>query len=164
MTLLSILSASNTFLDRALFSASSSTTSSTSRRSSGPSPFSWSPSRSCPSCLCFNALERRRLLQHITWQHWGYTERFTSLIGYIGVSADRPSGSDTQLLMIFNRYFTEGVVDPIAVTAGILQTGLYLDFFYVYFTKYVSYPFLSFLSDTCLSFRVLQGEKFELPA
>ncbi|KAF9463601.1 ER lumen protein retaining receptor-domain-containing protein [Collybia nuda] len=44
------------------------------------------------------------------------------------------------------RYFTEGVVDPIAVTAGIVQTGLYLDFFYVYFTK------------------VLQGEKFELPA
>ncbi|KAG6840090.1 hypothetical protein C0991_009013 [Blastosporella zonata] len=45
------------------------------------------------------------------------------------------------------RYFTEnGTVDPIAVTAGIVQTGLYIDFFYVYFTK------------------VLQGEKFELPA
>jgi len=44
------------------------------------------------------------------------------------------------------RYFAEGVVDPIAVTAGIVQTGLYLDFFYVYFTK------------------VLQGQKFELPA
>jgi len=44
------------------------------------------------------------------------------------------------------RYFTEGTMDPIAVTAGIVQTGLYLDFFYVYFTK------------------VLQGEKFELPA
>ncbi|KIM82431.1 hypothetical protein PILCRDRAFT_785073 [Piloderma croceum F 1598] len=44
------------------------------------------------------------------------------------------------------RYFTEGSVDPIAVTAGIIQTGLYLDFFYVYFTK------------------VLQGQKFELPA
>jgi len=44
------------------------------------------------------------------------------------------------------RYFTEGSVDPIAVTAGIVQTGLYLDFFYVYFTK------------------VLQGQKFELPA
>jgi len=44
------------------------------------------------------------------------------------------------------RYFSEGVVDPIAITAGIIQTGLYLDFFYVYFTK------------------VLQGQKFELPA
>ncbi|KAI0740993.1 ER lumen protein retaining receptor [Earliella scabrosa] len=44
------------------------------------------------------------------------------------------------------RYFTEDVVDPIAVTAGIVQTALYLDFFYVYFTK------------------VLQGQKFELPA
>lgn len=29
----------------------------------------------------------------------------------------------------------EGQIDPIAVTAGIVQTGLYLDFFYVYFTK-----------------------------
>jgi len=44
------------------------------------------------------------------------------------------------------RYFTEGNVDPIAVTAGIVQTGLYVDFFYIYFTK------------------VLKGEKFELPA
>ncbi|KIY46068.1 ER lumen protein retaining receptor [Fistulina hepatica ATCC 64428] len=44
------------------------------------------------------------------------------------------------------RYFTEGQVDPIAVTAGIVQTGLYIDFFYVYVTK------------------VLQGQKFELPA
>jgi len=44
------------------------------------------------------------------------------------------------------RYYTESVVDPIAVTAGIVQTGLYIDFFYIYFTK------------------VLNGEKFELPA
>ncbi|EIW80520.1 ER lumen protein retaining receptor [Coniophora puteana RWD-64-598 SS2] len=44
------------------------------------------------------------------------------------------------------RYFTEDVVDPIAIVAGLVQTGLYLDFFYVYFTK------------------VLQGQKFELPA
>ncbi|KII95569.1 hypothetical protein PLICRDRAFT_170204 [Plicaturopsis crispa FD-325 SS-3] len=44
------------------------------------------------------------------------------------------------------RYFAEGVVDPIAVVAGIVQTGLYLDFFYIYVTK------------------VLQGQKFELPA
>ncbi|KAH9935219.1 ER lumen protein retaining receptor [Epithele typhae] len=44
------------------------------------------------------------------------------------------------------RYFTDDMVDPIAVTAGLAQTALYLDFFYVYFTK------------------VLQGQKFELPA
>ncbi|KAF5354884.1 hypothetical protein D9756_005687 [Leucocoprinus leucothites] len=44
------------------------------------------------------------------------------------------------------RYFADGIVDPIAVTAGLVQTGLYVDFFYVYFTK------------------VLQGQKFELPA
>ncbi|PVG02553.1 ER lumen protein retaining receptor [Serendipita vermifera] len=44
------------------------------------------------------------------------------------------------------RYWTEGSADPIAIIAGLVQTGLYADFFYVYFTK------------------VLQGQKFELPA
>ncbi|KAI9511453.1 ER lumen protein retaining receptor [Russula earlei] len=44
------------------------------------------------------------------------------------------------------RYFVDELVDPISITAGLVQTGLYLDFFYVYFT------------------RVLQGQKFELPA
>ena len=32
-------------------------------------------------------------------------------------------------------YFTEDTVDPIAVVAGLVQTGLYIDFFYIYFTK-----------------------------
>lgn len=44
------------------------------------------------------------------------------------------------------RYFSEGQVDPIAIVAGLVQTGLYIDFFYVYVTK------------------VLHGQKFELPA
>ncbi|KAG9125608.1 endoplasmic reticulum retention protein [Ceratobasidium sp. 392] len=44
------------------------------------------------------------------------------------------------------RYWTEGNVDSIAVVAGLVQTGLYIDFFYVYFT------------------RVMQDEKFELSA
>ncbi|KAI0300433.1 ER lumen protein retaining receptor [Multifurca ochricompacta] len=44
------------------------------------------------------------------------------------------------------RYFAEELIDPISILAGLVQTGLYLDFFYVYFTK------------------VLQGQKFELPA
>ncbi|KAK7001404.1 protein-ER retention receptor [Favolaschia claudopus] len=33
------------------------------------------------------------------------------------------------------RYFTEGIVDPIAVTFGIIQTALYLDFAYVYYSR-----------------------------
>lgn len=33
------------------------------------------------------------------------------------------------------RYWSEHQVDPIAVIAGLVQTGLYADFFYVYFTK-----------------------------
>lgn len=71
------------------------------------------------------------------------------------------------------RYFTEDTVDPIAIVAGLIQTGLFsgktatgfttgssfmsnatdvarcsflADFFYIYFTK------------------VMRGQKFELPA
>ncbi|KAI8803409.1 ER lumen protein retaining receptor [Cladochytrium replicatum] len=44
------------------------------------------------------------------------------------------------------RYIHENKVDWIAVVAGLVQTGLYLDFFHIYFTK------------------VLKGKKFQLPA
>jgi len=43
------------------------------------------------------------------------------------------------------RYYTEDYREPIVWVAGAVQTGLYLDFFYVYFT------------------RVLRGQKFKLP-
>lgn len=33
------------------------------------------------------------------------------------------------------RYFAEGYFDPIAVVAGVIQTVLYSDFFYIYYTK-----------------------------
>ncbi|KAF7726866.1 endoplasmic reticulum retention protein [Apophysomyces ossiformis] len=51
-------------------------------------------------------------------------------------------------LYIFNwiyRYSTEGYTEWVAWIAGLLQTALYSDFFYVYYT------------------RVLKGKKFELP-
>ncbi|KAJ3189839.1 endoplasmic reticulum retention protein [Gaertneriomyces sp. JEL0708] len=44
------------------------------------------------------------------------------------------------------RYFVGDKIDMISVITGILQTALYCDFFYVYFTK------------------VLKGKKFQLPA
>lgn len=43
------------------------------------------------------------------------------------------------------RYFTENKLDYVAVLAGILQTVVYSDFFYIYYTK------------------VMQGKSFELP-
>ncbi|CUM62973.1 uncharacterized protein PRCAT00000533001 [Priceomyces carsonii] len=43
------------------------------------------------------------------------------------------------------RYFTEGRLDWVTVVAGIIQTAIYSDFFYIYYTK------------------VLKGKKFELP-
>ena len=33
------------------------------------------------------------------------------------------------------RYHTESFFDPIAVVAGVVQTVLYIDFFYLYVTK-----------------------------
>lgn len=33
------------------------------------------------------------------------------------------------------RYFMENTFDAIAVVAGLVQTGLYSDFFYIYYTK-----------------------------
>ena len=44
------------------------------------------------------------------------------------------------------RYYSEGFYDLIAIFAGIIQTVLYCDFFYLYITK------------------VLKGQKFSLPA
>lgn len=35
------------------------------------------------------------------------------------------------------RYFAEGYVDPIPWVAGTIQTILYSDFFWIYYTKYV---------------------------
>ncbi|KAG2735718.1 hypothetical protein G9P44_001932 [Scheffersomyces stipitis] len=43
------------------------------------------------------------------------------------------------------RYFVEGHFDYISVIAGLVQTAVYSDFFYIYYTK------------------VLKGKKFELP-
>lgn len=43
------------------------------------------------------------------------------------------------------RYFGEGKFDYIAVLAGLIQTAVYSDFFYIYYT------------------RVMQGQNFELP-
>ncbi|KAB8234617.1 endoplasmic reticulum retention protein [Aspergillus alliaceus] len=43
------------------------------------------------------------------------------------------------------RYFTEGYFQPVPVLAGIVQTLLYSDFFYIYYTK------------------VMKGKKFSLP-
>lgn len=69
----------------------------------------------------------------------------------------------------YPRYVTETEhrIDVISVTAGLVQTALYLDFFYVYFTKCVlslrARVFAAILMGFVL-YRVLQGQKFELPA
>ena len=48
------------------------------------------------------------------------------------------------------RYFTEnGHFDVIAVVAGLIQTVLYSDFFWIYYTKYISYTLIKFLHTSC---------------
>jgi ER lumen protein retaining receptor len=44
------------------------------------------------------------------------------------------------------RYYSEGFYDLIAIFAGIIQTILYCDFFYLYITKGNSFFFLNFAS------------------
>ena len=63
------------------------------------------------------------------------------------------------------RYFTENHwFDVIPVVAGLVQTVLYADFFWIYYTKYVMKA-IRCKRDTILinCNRVLQGKKFNLP-
>lgn len=136
MTPLSILSASNTCSAPVSSAASSSIIRSTSPRSSGRSPSSSNPSPSSPSYSCSSVLGRQKPSRRTTWRRWACTELCTFLIGYTGECTACPRATNPHSRLRC-RYFTEGVVDPIAVTAGLVQTGLYLDFFYVYFTKCV---------------------------
>jgi ER lumen protein retaining receptor len=64
------------------------------------------------------------------------------------------------------RYFAEnGWFDVIAVVAGLVQTVLYSDFFWIYYTKYAIANHMRCILDTMLTScdRVLQGKKFNLP-
>jgi ER lumen protein retaining receptor len=60
--------------------------------------------------------------------NWIYrwVQRFMTSLGW---------KNDIDACALVVRYFTEGSVDPIAVVAGLVQTALYLDFFYIYFTR-----------------------------
>lgn len=52
---------------------------------------------------------------------------------------------DVLTLIFLVRYAMEGFFDPIPVIAGLIQTVLYTDFFYIYWTK------------------IMQGKQFNLP-
>lgn len=45
------------------------------------------------------------------------------------------------------RYFAENYFHAIPVIAGIIQTVLYSDFFYIYYTKYVHSPLYCFKKE-----------------
>jgi ER lumen protein retaining receptor len=62
------------------------------------------------------------------------------------------------------RYYVETFFDPIAVVAGIVQTVLYADFFYLYVTrgKCIAVDTDNLIID--LLFSVLRNRRVELPA
>ena len=63
----------------------------------------------------------------------------------------------------FYRYFADGHVDRISWVAGTVQTILYSDFFYIYYTKYEQTQggrIWILANRTC---RVLMGKRFNLP-
>lgn len=109
-----------------------------SSRFCGRSRSTWKQLAFCPSCLCCNARARQRPLQHIISSLSVHTERSTSRIGFTGEwkypEVRMANDADTRHGL---RYFTEDTVDPIAIVAGLVQTALYADFFYIYFTKSV---------------------------
>lgn len=65
---------------------------------------------------------------------------------------------------IYRYYFEENyTVDWIASIAGLLQTALYSDFFYIYYVKWVEIVELEDANWLIILYRVVKGEKFELP-
>lgn len=65
---------------------------------------------------------------------------------------------------IYRYYFEENyTVDWIASIAGLLQTALYSDFFYIYYVKWVEVVKLEDANWLIILYRVVKGEKFELP-
>lgn len=116
---------------------SSSTTSSPSLRFSGPFQ---STSRALPSshnCSSSSELARRRRSPPTTWLLWGFTVDSTFPTGSTGLSLHyRVDMRHVDVSSIMHSYWTEpDSLDPIAIVAGLVQTGLYLDFFYIYFTR-----------------------------
>lgn len=91
-------------------------------------------------------------------------------------SDQSPISDDALFRLLFDRYFTEGAYDPIAVVAGLIQTGLYADFGYIVslhrasvlarvYTRVTSRLNL-LMCSYYLQYvtKVLRGQKFELPA
>lgn len=162
-----IPSRSNISLARVLYFLSSSTTSFPLPRSCGRSLSSLNLLLFYLNSSCFSGQGKQRQSRRTTWPRLVSIGPFTFPIGYTGTQVSpliEYTNSYPSSCVAHFSYFSEGTIDPIAVTAGLVQTGLYVDFFYVYFTKYVSVS-LSITPVVMIhSIRVLQGQKFELPA
>lgn len=90
---------------------------------------------------------------------------YRSVLDVCLCSASSPRVSFLSLTWATNRYFTEKAIDPISILAGLVQTGLYLDFFYsgcLFFSCQASK--LTVPACTVYFTKVMKGEKFELPA
>lgn len=135
MTLPSIHSRLNTSLGPASFSVSYSTTSSGLLKSCGHSPSSSSRSPFSHNYSCSKGRERRKPLRPTTLLLWERIGLSTFRTGYTGTCGGHSTSVAPILMSFYNRWYVKDDVDIISVLAGLVQTGLYADFFYVYFTK-----------------------------
>lgn len=126
---------------------------------------------SYPSCSSCKGQARLRPSRHTTLLRLARIALYTFQIGFIGMCFLRSPWVYSCLLLVLStshlirlspfhntkstarlphRYATEPIgIDPIAFLAGLVQTALYLDFFYIYFTRCVSVQeFLGHLSTS----------------
>ena len=101
-------------------------------------------SGSCRSCSCSSARARQRRSRRTTSLRSARTEHSTCPTGCTGAfglraraRGERRTRGETRTRAdgVTRRYFTEDTVDPIAICAGLVQTALFSDFFYIYFTS-----------------------------
>jgi len=77
----------------------------------------------------------RSVARRVSFARWVDESGLTFAAFFVLCTSARDVRHSHRLAALRTRYWSEHQVDPIAVIAGLVQTGLYADFFYVYFTK-----------------------------
>jgi hypothetical protein len=118
-------------------------------RSCGRFPYSSRRSPSSRNCTCLNSLGKLKLSLATISLRLVYIVRCIFSIGSIGALASDSNNSQADTEQNF-RFYTEGTIDPISVSGGIVQTCINFYFIYVYFRKYPSAIDIEFPPDASL--------------
>lgn len=163
-------------------SESSSTTPTLSQKSSGHSPSSWRPLPSSRSSSFSSAQAKQKLSRRTTSLRWVHTVDCTSLTGYTGASV----GSSARRHVRVDARCSRRLIYACAGNVDILRSNLstqsrsrlvscrrgYISISFMYISPSMCFipslacpPVLTSSQPPLLSIhRVLQGQKFELPA